>query len=430
MWLLLLPDFYLYFKLRDLYYLVLSFFLFIYLFSIIKSSKYIFLLSPFFIAVPFYLYYISIYHTHINEQILSIILETDYQEAIDFIGYKIFIYLFFLLIWCLGCIHFFYKHYKSPLIWNHRSRLWVLVAGTLYFTLTYIVNLNLETQAERIISAPQKNDFLAEEENIYLKDLKKTYPLGLVISISDLIKEQKKIVFAFSKNKDFKFNATQNLNTTEKQIYILVIGETSRRYNWQLNGYPRKNNPLLNQQKNLVNLDNMLSISNATRSSIPMILTRKSADQVYNYNFPEKSIISAFKEANFQTYWVSTQQKFGNFDTSTSVYAKEADQVIFLNKANYTDAGDYDDIIIPIFKKIINQKEDKKFIVIHTLGSHYNYKHRYPDKFNIYTPSLNNLDKYSLQNKEYKQYLVNSYDNSILFTDYVLNELIKAWTKT
>ena len=419
MWLLLLPDFYLYFKLRDLYYLVLSFFLFIYLFSIIKSSKYIFLLSPFFIAVPFYLYYISIYHTHINEQILSIILETDYQEAIDFIGYKIFIYLFFLLIWCLGCIHFFYKHYKSPLIWNHRSRLWVLVAGTLYFTLTYIVNLNLETQAERIISAPQKNDFLAEEENIYLKDLKKTYPLGLVISISDLIKEQKKIVFAFSKNKDFKFNATQNLNTTEKQIYILVIGETSRRYNWQLNGYPRKNNPLLNQQKNLVNLDNMLSISNATRSSIPMILTRKSADQVYNYNFPEKSIISAFKEANFQTYWVSTQQKFGNFDTSTSVYAKEADQVIFLNKANYTDAGDYDDIIIPIFKKIINQKEDKKFIVIHTLGSHYNYKHRYPDKFNIYTPSLNNLDKYSLQNKEYKQYLVNSYDNSILFTDYV-----------
>ncbi len=429
MWLLLLPDFYLYFKLRDLYYLVLSFFLFIYLFSIIKSSKYIFLLSPFFIAVPFYLYYISIYHTHINEQILSIILETDYQEAIDFIGYKIFIYLFFLLIWCLGCIHFFYKHYKSPLIWNHRSRLWVLVAGTLYFTLTYIVNLNLETQAERIISAPQKNDFLAEEENIYLKDLKKTYPLGLVISISDLIKEQKKIVFAFSKNKDFKFNATQNLNTTEKQIYILVIGETSRRYNWQLNGYPRKNNPLLNQQKNLVNLDNMLSISNATRSSIPMILTRKSADQVYNYNFPEKSIISAFKEANFQTYWVSTQQKFGNFDTSTSVYAKEADQVIFLNKANYTDAGDYDDIIIPIFKKIINQKEDKKFIVIHTLGSHYNYKHRYPDKFNIYTPSLNNLDKYSLQNKEYKQYLVNSYDNSILFTDYVLNELIKALEK-
>ncbi|MDM1246087.1 sulfatase-like hydrolase/transferase [Acinetobacter sp. R933-2] len=425
MWLLLLPDLYLSFKVRDLYYLALSLFFIFYFFSIIKSSKYIFLFFPFFFIIPAYLYYISIYQTNINEQILSIILETDYQEAIAFFGNKLFIYLIFWIIWCIGCLKLFYKNYKSPLIWNHRSRLWVLIIGTLYFTLIYALNLNLDAQAEEFIPI-QRDNFLTKEKNPYIQDIKKTYPLGFFISISDLIKEQKKINFSFEKNKKFKFNAKQNLNMTQKQIYILVIGETSRRKNWQLNGYTRKTNPLLSQQKNIVNFNNMLSISSATRTSIPMILTRKSADQIYNYNFPEKSIISAFKEVGFKTYWLSTQQKFGNFDTSTSVYAKEADQVIFLNKANYTDAGEHDDVILPVLNKIVHRNENKQFIVVHTLGSHYNYAHRYPKEYDIFRPSLNDLSKYSLQEVKYKQQLVNSYDNSILFTDHVLNEFIET----
>lgn len=428
MWLLLLPDLYLSFKVRDLYYLALSLFFIFYFFSIIKSSKYIFLFFPFFFIIPAYLYYISIYQTNINEQILSIILETDYQEAIAFVGNKLFIYLIFWIIWCIGCLKLFYKNYKSPLIWNHRSRLWVLIIGTLYFTLIYALNLNLDAQAEEFIPI-QKDNFLTEEKNPYIQDIKKTYPLGFFISISDLIKEQKKINFSFEKKKKFKFNAKQNLNMTQKQIYILVIGETSRRKNWQLNGYTRKTNPLLSQQKNIVNFNNMLSISSATRTSIPMILTRKSADQIYNYNFPEKSIISAFKEVGFKTYWLSTQQKFGNFDTSTSVYAKEADQVIFLNKANYTDAGEHDDIILPVLNKIVHRNENKQFIVVHTLGSHYNYAHRYPKEYDIFRPSLNDLSKYSLQETKYKQQLINSYDNSILFTDYVLNNMIEILKK-
>lgn len=427
MWLfglLLLPDVYLYYYNHNIQYLALSLFLVIYLCAIIKSTKYIFSFLPFFLIIPAYLYYISIYKTNINEQILSVILETDYQEAISFIGYKLFFYLILWFLWCVFCIYFFYKNYKSPVIWKHRSRLWIIIVGTLYFSLTYAINVNFEYQSNDMISVP-KNDFLAEEENTYLQDFKKIYPSGFVISIVDLMKEQDKIKYAFEKNMNFKFNAKQRVNSNQKEVYVLIIGETSRRDNWQMNGYARKTNPFLSKQNNLVNLENMLSISSATRSSIPMILTRKSADQVYNYEFPEKSIISAFKEAGFKTYWLSTQQQFGKFDTSTSVYAKEADQVIFLNKANYTDSGEHDDILIPKFNSIINNNEDKKFIIIHTLGSHYDYKHRYPKEFNLYRPSLNDLEKYSLQSKEYKENLVNSYDNSILFTDYVLNEFIE-----
>ena len=61
-----------------------------------------------------------------------------------------------------------------------------------------------------------------------------------------------------------------------------------------------------------------------------------------SYDFPERSIISVFNEVKFKTYWLSTQQKFGAFDTSTSVYAKEANNIYFLNKANYNNKGDLD----------------------------------------------------------------------------------------
>ena len=301
----------------------------------------------------------------------------------------------------------------------------MFITGTLYFTLTFALNLNLDAQAEEFIPIP-KDNFLTEEKNPYIQDIKKTYPLGFFITISDLIKEQKKINQAFEKNRYFKFNVKPDkIDSTQRQIYILVIGETSRRANWSLNGYARQTNPQLSQQQNLVNFSNMLAISSATQSAVPMILTRKPAEQVYAYNFPEKSIISAFKEAGFKTYWLSTQQQFGAFDTSTSVYAKEADQVIFLNKANYTDAGEYDDVLIPVLNKIIHSNEQRQFIVIHTLGSHYNYAHRYPKEYDNFKPSLNDLSKYSLQELKYKQQLVNSYDNSILFTDHVLNNMLE-----
>lgn len=63
--------------------------------------------------------------------------------------------------------------------------------------------------------------------------------------------------------------------------------------------------------------------------------------------------------------------------------------------------------------------------MIHTLGSHYNYDHRYPVSFARFTPTLISLKNYSLQEIRYKQELQNSYDNSILFTDYVLNNFIQ-----
>ena len=428
-WLLLilvgLPCLYLYSKNQNINSLLLSILPIIYIWAWVKDSKYLIVLYPFVIIVPFVLFYIYFYDTNINEQILSIVIETNWQESLAFLGSNAYVYLGLFLIWLIGITFLFWQNYRYSTQWTHRSRWWLIIAVTSFTFIITILNYRLSTKLSNEF-VDKTSEFLAQKENEFLKEARQTYPLGLLISIYSLYHEQNKISEAFDKNKDFSFNAVSSNLKSNRQVVILVIGETSRRANWQLNGYSRATNPFLSNQTNVVNFSDMLGVSAATRSSIPMLLTRKPAEKVYEYEFDEKSVISAFKESGFDTYWVSTQQKFGSFDTSTSVYAKEADKIIFLNKTNYSNQGETDEVVLPVIKQILDSQSPRIFIVIHTLGSHFDYSHRYPLSYDLFKPSLNDLDKYSFQDQQSKQHLINSYDNSILYTDYILNEIIKT----
>lgn len=424
---LLIPDLYLFSLHQNTHSILMSAFVLIYIYSISKTTRYLFLFFPFLIIIPIYIYYISLYGVSLNEHILGIVLETNYQEALQFLGGDLYVYIGIFVIWLIVCAFIVVGSYKKPKLWTHWSRNLVLALGTIYFILGYYFNAQVNRQIDATIASDQT--FLVQEENAFIADLKQTYPLGLVISGWYVYQEQQKINQAFEENIHFNFGAKQFETNTEKEIYVLVLGETSRRKSWQLNGYERQTNPLLSQQKNLINFTDFISVSNVTRQSIPMILTRKADIHVNRYHFNERSIITAFKEAGFQTYWLSTQQKFGAFDTSTSVYAKEADEIYFLNKTGYQNAGVYDDVLIQALEKIVQQAPQKQFIVIHTLGSHYNYQHRYPGAFSKFRPALDSLKSYSLQDRQFKREIVNSYDNSILFTDYVLDQFIHTLEK-
>lgn len=429
--LLSVPSLYLYSKNLNINTLLLSMAITIYLWAVVKNSRYLIILYPVVLIVPFIMFYIHFYETSINEQVLSIVIETDTQEALGFFGANIYCYIGLLVLWFIGATALFWQNHCSPIAWTHRSRWWIIIAFSSSAIIGLVANQVVVAEIDSYFS---KNDnFLVEEKNSLVQELKKTYPLGILISFFDLYQEQTKINTAFAKHQRFTFQAAPSSTLVNKQLVVLVIGETSRRANWQLNGYAKQTNPLLSAQANVVNFTEMLSVSNATRTSIPMLLTRKPAEQVYNYNFAEKSVISAFKEAGFDTYWISTQQKFGAYDTSTSVYAKEADDIIFLNKTNYSNQGETDEVVLPVFNKILDSQAQKTLVVIHTLGSHFDYSHRYPSSFDNFKPSLNDIEDYSLQDKKYKQRLINSYDNSILYTDYVINELIdsmRAQTET
>ena len=84
-------------------------------------------------------------------------------------------------------------------------------------------------------------------------------------------------------------------------------------------------------------------------------------------------------------------------------------------------ANNYDETLLPLVRQYIDSLPGDLFFVLHTYGSHFNYKERYPKSFSHYTPD--NATDVKVQNKSQ---LINAYDNSILYTDMFLNKLIQT----
>jgi glucan phosphoethanolaminetransferase (alkaline phosphatase superfamily) len=238
----------------------------------------------------------------------------------------------------------------------------------------------------------------------------------------DFYNERKYLADLAQKSSAFRFGASQPADVP--QTVVMVIGESSRYDRWSLNGYERETNPLLKKEDNLVPLADVITSVSATRLSVPVILSRKPATQSLKDGFTEKSFLTAYKEAGFKTYWLSNQISFGEFDTPVSVFAKEADVVQFMNLGGFTDNSNYDEILFDPLAAALADPSPKKLIVLHTLGSHWNYSHRHPASFDKWKPSLYGVDKPVYTDITIKPKLNNSYDNAILYTDWFLAQVI------
>jgi glucan phosphoethanolaminetransferase (alkaline phosphatase superfamily) len=254
----------------------------------------------------------------------------------------------------------------------------------------------------------------------------RTWPFGLSVAGYNFWKERSYLGDLAEKSRQFKFGAHQTGDTIQPQVVVMVIGESSRYDRWSLNGYKRETNPLLKDEENLVTLSNVVTAVSATRLSVPIIMSRKPATQSLKAGFAEKSFLSAYKEAGFKTYWLSNQMTFGQFDTPVSVFADEADITQFLNMGGFTNSSSYDQVLLDPLLKALNDPAPRKLIVLHTLGNHWNYSHRYPIEFDRWKPSLFGVENPAYTNLKLKPEINNSYDNSILYTDWFLSQVIHA----
>lgn len=224
---------------------------------------------------------------------------------------------------------------------------------------------------------------------------------------------------------DFTFNAYKPVQAKGKrEIYVLVVGETSRAMEWSLYGYERKTTPRMEKLDGLVHFTDVVTQSNNTHKSVPIILSAASAED-YGVIYDEKSIVTAFKEAGFRTVVIANQ----NLSTSMiGSFYREADTFIDMSKFKPKSAyltSLHDGELLRFLKAELDKTEGNLFLVIHTYGSHFNYHERYPKNFATFTP-----DKAEGIRASYKTQLRNAYDNSILYTDYVLGEIADMLTKT
>ncbi|MES2348271.1 MAG: sulfatase-like hydrolase/transferase [Pseudomonadota bacterium] len=255
-------------------------------------------------------------------------------------------------------------------------------------------------------------------------DFASSWPFGLAARGVDFYKEREYLADLGRRSSSFTFKAHQPEKNDRPEIVIMVIGESSRYDRWGVNGYERDTNPLLKKEANLVTLPDVITAVSATRLSVPVIISRKPATQSLKDGFSEKSFLTAYKEAGFKTWWLSNQISFGQFDTPVSVFAKEADVIQFMNLGGFTNNSNFDQILLEPLQHAIADPSPKKLIVLHTLGNHWNYSQRYPKEFDKWQPSLFGVDKPVYTDTKIKPQLNNSYDNSILYTDWFLSQVI------
>ena len=217
-------------------------------------------------------------------------------------------------------------------------------------------------------------------------------------------------------SKDFTFHAKSTHPEEEREIYVMVIGETSRALNWQLYGYDRETTPLLSRQTGLVAFPKVLTESNTTHKSVPMLMSNVTACS-YDSIYYQKGVITAFKEAGFRTAFFSNQRRNHSF---IDFFGMEADTYDFIKEDSLSSTyNPSDDELLKLVEQELSKGAKKQFIVLHTYGSHFNYRERYPSGDAFFTPDFP-VDA----ERKYRDNLINAYDNSIRYTDRFLSRLI------
>lgn len=206
-----------------------------------------------------------------------------------------------------------------------------------------------------------------------------------------------------------------------REVYLAVIGETSRADNYQLYGYPRFTTPLLAGMDTLalVACDRVLSESNTTHKSVPMLLATLDSEQYNDSIYSSKSVITAFREAGFRTAFVTMQSPNGSF---IDFFGQEADSVISVRRRLHCPSGTHlsDLEALPVIDSLLASApaNDKLLIVLHLYGSHFNYTDRYPRTDAFFLP-----DKVADAVPANRPTLINAYDNSLRQTDRLLYSL-------
>ena len=230
---------------------------------------------------------------------------------------------------------------------------------------------------------------------------------------------------------DFKFDARSEHSATAPEVYVMVVGETARAHNFSLYGYPRNTNPLLSKTPGIKAFPNVTTQSNTTHKSVPMLLSAASAED-FERLFHEKGILAAFKEAGFHTVFISNQLPNHSF---IDFLGEQADEHYFLKKEDALQGNHYDEDLLQKLDEILPKADAsssahyhyryrKLFVVLHSYGSHFNYQERYPRSFAYFKP-----DSRSEAKSENRRDLLNAYDNTIRYTDYILHGIIERLQK-
>lgn len=224
----------------------------------------------------------------------------------------------------------------------------------------------------------------------------------------------------------------QLLTLSEKKPknIVMIIGESFSKTHSSLYGYHKNTNPCLKVLQNNGLLYIFNNIQTPALNTVPVF---QSLMSTYKPEFKDSinwfeciTIQGVLNEAGYYTSWISNQSQKGFHDNVIAKFAYLCDTSVFAgNRFAAMGKKDFDEIIIDSISKYKNIRDEQyyKFYFIHLMGSHPDFKKRYPLSFDIFK-----ADDYPDKKKEQRNILA-SYDNSILYNDFVVSKIMNLFSE-
>jgi len=348
-------------------------------------SRYVgkFLLVLFFIISAVAVYFINTYGVLIDKSMIGNILNTNYAESSSFFSIKLIIYI--LLFGVLPGIYII----KAKIINETWKRFGITSSLTLLFILTLVFAnasnwLWIDKNAKVIGALPMPWSYVANTYLFYKDKFKSN---------------EKEVLLPDATIKD-----------NQKSVVVLVIGESARSQNFSLYGYKKNTNPLLSKMDNLFHFE-ATSCATYTTAGVKCILEHTNTDKLYEI------LPNYLYRNNVEVIWRTSN--WGE----PPVHIKNYQNRDALMPNCKGEGCNYDEILLTGLKdQILASKKNKILIVLHTSTSHGpQYSKKYPPQFETFKPVCNSVELGNCSQTE----LINAYDNTIVYTDYILSKVIE-----
>lgn len=351
---------------------------------LLAINKYLFaILFPIVTAlcaiIAYFIYSLNLTFT---TSILDAALHNDLRTSIDVISLPLVLTIFFSLFIAISAVFYRIKHIRFRFKWVE------ILAILILFEIVYTINL-------------KRNNSICQRLPFSVCYVGKTY-----LSQMKSLKQHRLSI------------GTDAHTSTDSLAIVLVIGEATRSDHLQLNGYWRNTNPRLSHIP-VISFPHIYSEWTHTNTSLPHFLTRSDSIN-HNPAFCEKSFISIFNLCGFTTSWIANQEPAASY----LPFVKEAQTIFYVNPANSVYIFNkkwLDSDMLSYLEKQLKSATPKKLIVMHTIGSHWWYNDHFTDCFVSFKPIL----KTKIIPPKDKAEIINSYDNTVVYTDYFLSKVIE-----
>lgn len=361
-----------------------------------KLKVYYLIISYLFFAICIYFETIFYYlfNASFSASAIFVMLDSNIQESKEFLSFYIDLpILFFTIFIIVLAVKGLFTFNKFQIKNQHNTKTHKLKVLGLFFSILVFLKLS----ALIVFNVPY-----------------------LVLKSSFEYYKESKLLSNYKDNKTGDFTNVSRISKQEKEIYVIIIGESTSRSHMGIYNYYRETTPNLKKIKDeLIIYKNVISPHTYTIASLSKSLT------MGNYEDPENkykgSILQLANQTNFKTYWISNQRPLGVFDSQVTKIGLGAHKSVFLNIEHTNEKTKFDEVLLEQLDKVFLEEGDKKLIFLHMIGVHINYKNRFPESFNFFK----NIPK-TVYNKKEVYSSINSYDNALRYSDFVISKIIES----